>query len=75
MIGVAVLGAVFSAHGGLGSPAEFVRGLDATLAASAIILGASVFLPLLAPDPERQARTAKAAEAAAEPEPAPAAGR
>jgi hypothetical protein len=42
---------------------------------SAIILGASVFLPLLAPDPERQARTAMAAESATGPEPAPAAGR
>jgi len=73
VIGVAVLGAVFSAHGGLGSPAEFIRGLDATLAVSAIILGASVFLPLLAPDPERQARTAMAPEAATAPQPARAA--
>jgi len=75
VIGVAVLGAVFSAHGGLGSPAAFVRGLDATLTVSAIILGVSVFLPLLAPDPERQARTALAAEPGTGPEPAAAAGR
>jgi hypothetical protein len=70
---VVVLGAVFSAHGGLGSTAEFVRGLDATLTVSAIILAASVFLPLLAPDPERQARTAMSAGTG--PEPATAAGR
>jgi len=72
---VAVLGAVFSAHGSLASPGAFVRGLDATLTVSAIILGASVFLPLLAPDPERRARTAMSAEATAGPEPAAAAGR
>jgi len=42
---------------------------------SAVILAASVFLPLLAPDPERRARTAMSAEAAAGPEPAAAAGR
>jgi MFS family permease len=65
VIGVAVLGAVFSAHGSLTSPAAFVRGLDAALAVSAVILGISAFLPLLAPDPERQARTATGKDSAA----------
>jgi hypothetical protein len=57
VLGIAVLGSVFSADGGLGSPARFTAGLTAALTVSAVILGASALLVLLAPEtrPARQA--------------------
>ena len=57
VLGVAVLGSVFSAVGALGSPGQFTTGLKAALTVSAVILGASVLVVLLAPEvrPARQA--------------------
>jgi len=57
VLGVAVLGSVFSAAGGLGSPARFTAGLTAALTVSAAILGVSALVVLLAPEtrPARQA--------------------
>src|SRR6185437_12269467 len=57
VLGVAVLGSVFSATGGLGSPGRFTTGLTAALTVSAVILGASALVVLLAPEirPARQA--------------------
>ena len=57
VLGIAVLGSVFSAAGGLGSPGQFTTGLTAALTVSAAILGASALVVLLAPEtrPARQA--------------------
>src|SRR5262249_61098420 len=49
VMGIAVLGSVFSASGGLGSPGQFTTGLTAALTVSAAILGASALVVLLAP--------------------------
>ena len=63
VLGIAVLGSVFSATGGLGSPGRFTTGLTAALTVSAVILAASALMILLAPEtrPARQAATAAAA--------------
>ena len=60
VLGIAVLGSVFSAVGGLGSPGQFTTGLTAALTVSAVILGASALVVLLAPEtrPARQAAAA-----------------
>ena len=50
VLGIAVLGSVFSAAGGLGSPGQFTTGLTAALTVSAVILGASTLVVLLAPE-------------------------
>jgi EmrB/QacA subfamily drug resistance transporter len=50
VLGVAVLGSVFSATGGLGSPGQFTTGLTAALTVSAVILAASTLVVLLAPE-------------------------
>jgi MFS family permease len=50
VMGIAVLGSVFSAAGGLGSPGEFTAGLTAALTVSAAILAASALVVLLAPE-------------------------
>jgi hypothetical protein len=65
VLGVAVLGSVFSATGGLGSPGQFSTGLTAALTVSAVILAASALVILLAPEtrPARPARQAAAAGA------------
>ena len=57
VLGIAVLGSVFSAVGGLGSPGQFTTGLTAALTVSAVILGASALMVMLAPEtrPARQA--------------------
>jgi MFS family permease len=57
VLGVAVLGSVFSAAGALGSPGQFTTGLRAALTVSAVILAASALVVLLAPEtrPARQA--------------------
>ena len=62
VLGIAVLGSVFSAAGGLGSPGQFTTGLRAALTVSAVILAASALVVLLAPEtrPARQAPTASA---------------
>src|SRR5689334_4088603 len=62
VLGIAVLGSVFSAAGGLGSPGQFTTGLTAALTVAAAILGASALVVLLAPEtrPARQAPTASA---------------
>jgi len=62
VLGIAVLGSVFSAAGGLGSAGQFTTGLTAALTVSAAILGASALVVLLAPEtrPARQAPTASA---------------
>jgi hypothetical protein len=64
VLGVAVLGSVFSAAGGLGSPGQFTTGLTAALTVSAAILAASALVVLLAPE-TRPARQAPAASAPA----------
>jgi uncharacterized membrane protein (UPF0136 family) len=63
VLGVAVLGSVFSAAGGLGSPAQFTTGLTAALTVSAVILGASALVVLIAPEtrPARRIVTSGAA--------------
>jgi hypothetical protein len=58
VLGVAVLGSVFSATGGLGSPAQFTAGLTAALTVSAAILAASALVILLAPEIRRPGRHA-----------------
>ena len=50
MLGIAVLGSVFSAVGGLGSPGQFTTGLTTALTVSAAILGASALVVMLAPE-------------------------
>ena len=57
VLGIAVLGSVFSAVGGLGSSGQFTTGLTAALTVSAVILGASALVVMLAPEtrPARQA--------------------
>ena len=62
VLGIAVLGSVFSAAGGLGSVGKFTTGLTAALTVSAAILAASALVVLLAPEtrPARQAPTASA---------------
>ena len=62
VLGIAVLGSVFSAAGGLGSPGQFTAGLTAALTVSAAILAASALVVLLAPE----TRTAR--QAAADPD-------
>jgi MFS family permease len=59
VLGVAVLGSVFSAAGGLGSAGQFTAGLTAALTVSAAVLGASALVVLLAPEtrPARQVPT------------------
>jgi MFS family permease len=66
VLGIAVLGSVFSAVGGLGSPGQFTTGLTAALTVSAAILGASALVVLLAPEtrPARPARQAAVSPAA-----------
>jgi MFS family permease len=59
VLGIAVLGSVFSASGGLASPVLFTSGLTAALAVSAGILGASALVVLIAPE-RRQASHAAA---------------
>ena len=62
VLGIAVLGSVFSAAGGLGSAGLFTTGLTAALTVSAVILGASALVILLAPE-TRSARQAAGAGA------------
>jgi MFS family permease len=61
VLGIAVLGSVFSATGGLGSPGQFTTGLTAALTVSAAILGAGALVILLAPE-TRTARQAADAD-------------
>ena len=63
VLGIAVLGSVFSATGGLGSPGQFTTGLTAALTVSAAILAAGAVVILLAPE----TRTARQAAADADP--------
>ena len=50
MLGVAELGSVFSAAGGLGGPGLFTSGLRAALTVAAGILAVSALVVLLAPE-------------------------
>jgi|SRR5579872_378391 len=50
VLGVAVLGSVFSASGGLGNAGQFTTGLTAALTVSAAILAVSALVVLLAPE-------------------------
>ena len=58
VIGVAVLAAVFSAHGSYGSPQAYTAGLTAALPIGAVVLGVGALLaltvPKTAPAPETQ---------------------
>ena len=73
VFGIAVLGAVFSAHGGYSSGAAFVSGLSSAVwvgvAAIAVAAGAALLLPCARKAPVN-AVTAEPAEPAAELEPA-----
>jgi MFS family permease len=60
VLGVAVLGSVFSAAGGLGSPGDFTAGLTAALTVSAAILAAGALVVLLAPETRRPGQQATA---------------
>jgi EmrB/QacA subfamily drug resistance transporter len=68
VMGIAVLGSVFSAAGGLGSPGQFTAGLTAALTVSAAILAASALVVLLAPEtrPARPPRPGRPLPAMAE---------
>jgi EmrB/QacA subfamily drug resistance transporter len=72
VLGIATLGSVFSAAGGLDSANHFTHGLTAALAVSAIVLGASSLIVLLAPEirPTRPTRPTRpsTADAPARPE-------
>jgi EmrB/QacA subfamily drug resistance transporter len=61
VLGIAALGSVFSASGGLGSPSLFTSGLTAALTVSACILGASALVVLIAPERQRAAQAAASA--------------
>jgi EmrB/QacA subfamily drug resistance transporter len=61
VLGIAALGSVFSASGGLASPAQFTRGLTAALTVSACILGASALVVLIAPERQRATEATGAA--------------
>ncbi len=50
VLGIAVLGSVFSAVGGYETPATFVAGMSAAMKVGAVILAAGALLILLAPD-------------------------
>ena len=50
VLGVAALGSVFSAAGGLGSAGQFTTGLIAALTVSGFVLGAAAIVALLAPE-------------------------
>jgi EmrB/QacA subfamily drug resistance transporter len=58
VLGIAVLGSVFSATGGLDSPGQFTAGLTNALAVSAAILAVAGLVVLLAPETQA-ARQAK----------------
>ena len=49
VLGVAVLGSIFSAYGGFGTPASFVDGLTPAMWVGAIVLAFGAGLVLLAP--------------------------
>ncbi|MEP7022416.1 MAG: hypothetical protein ABJB47_01095 [Actinomycetota bacterium] len=53
--GIAVMGSICAAHGGLASSHEFVTGLTAALTVSAVILTASVLIVFFAPGAPRRA--------------------
>ena len=63
-LGIAVLGSIFSANGGYGSPARFVSGLTPALWVGAGILGVAVVAALLLPT--RRGAAASLAEGSAE---------
>ena len=54
MLGIAVLGSVFSAYGGYASRADFVQGATAGMKVGAAILALGAVLVLLAPRTDRQ---------------------
>jgi EmrB/QacA subfamily drug resistance transporter len=66
VLGIAALGSVFSAAGGLASPGQFTTGLTAALTVSAAILAVSALVVLLAPEtrPAGPAATAAGASVA-----------
>jgi EmrB/QacA subfamily drug resistance transporter len=70
VLGIAVLGSVFSATGGLDSPVQFTAGLTNALGVSAAILAVAALVVLLAP--EIQTARHAAARPAAPPPPRPA---
>jgi uncharacterized membrane protein (UPF0136 family) len=74
VLGVAVLGSVFSAAGALGSPSQFTTGLRAALTVSAVILAASALVVLLAPEIRPARQDAAGATATATATASPAAG-
>jgi EmrB/QacA subfamily drug resistance transporter len=55
VLGIAVLGSVFSAYGGYASRADFVQGATAGMKVGAVILAVGAVLVLLAPRTDRQA--------------------
>src|SRR5581483_11001447 len=58
VLGIAVLGSIFSATGGLDSPGQFTAGLTNALGVSAAILAVAALVVLLAPETQA-ARQAK----------------
>ena len=70
VLGVAVLGAVFSAIGGYASGASFVDGLRAASTVGAVVLGVGAILALVIPDSRPAAgANAELAEQSEVPEP------
>ena len=72
VLGIAVLGAVFSAAGGYASGQDFVDGMVAAQYVGAVVLGLAAVLALAIPR-DRAATPATAPEQALEPAPEPAA--
>ena len=66
MLGVAVLGSIFSAYGGFASREAFVAGLTPAMLTGAIVLGVGAVLIMFAPE----RRPASLAVPATEPQPA-----
>ena len=66
VLGIAVLGAVFSAHGGYASGADYVHGMTAAVYGGAAVVAAGVIAALIVPGRRRQAADVGAVEAAVE---------
>jgi EmrB/QacA subfamily drug resistance transporter len=65
VMGIAILAAVFSAHGGYGSPQQFVAGVQPALWVGAAFLAAGALIALLVPGRARPAAAPLVAEPAA----------
>jgi hypothetical protein len=65
VLGVAVLASVFTAHGGYGSPQDYVDGMSAALPIGSAVLGVGAVLALLIPGKDQVAEAPASALAEA----------